>query len=246
MDYKPRFNTRKLEEEQVRLSKKIINRDAPDFSNIASIKTIAGCSQAIVGRKIISAIVVCDYSTLEILEKKYAIVKARIPYIPGFLGFRESPAVIEAYLKLTAEPDVLLVEGHGILHPRRFGFASQVGLSLSKQTIGVAKSLLIGESNEGNVYVDNELRGKEIVTREFARPIYISSGHLISLKTACEVVRNCNRPPHKLPEPLHIAGRYADKIREREMQGEAQRKEQKSKFAAESPQKKAAGMLFNF
>ncbi|HLD88630.1 MAG TPA: endonuclease V [Candidatus Nanoarchaeia archaeon] len=244
MDYKPRFNTKKLEEEQARLSRKIIAKDDIDFSQI---NTIAGFSQAFFGRKIISAVVICDAKTMDIVEKKYAIIESKIPYIPGFLGFRESPAIIEAYSKLSAEPDVIMIEGHGVLHPRKFGFASQAGLSLDKPSIGIAKSLLTGEVSEGDIFVDGELRGKELRTKEHANPLYISAGHLISLKTAVEIVKNCINPPHKLPEPLHIAGRYADKIREREVKNDSEN----SKFIAESPQKespqkKAAGMLFNF
>ena len=91
--------------------------------------------------------------------------------------------------------------------------ASQVGILLDTATIGVAKSLSLGEVKDKTIYVEKEARGYELVTREHARPIYISPGHKISLKTSLEVVKKCIRFPHKLPEPLHLAQKLGNRVK---------------------------------
>lgn len=204
------FNLKKMEAEQARLSRKLILKDSFEADKI---EKIAGVDQTFIKNTIISSIVICEYKTMKPIEKKYAVVKSKMPYIPGFLSYRESPAIIEAYHLLERDFDVLLVDGNGILHPRKFGMASHLGLALDKPTIGIAKNLLVGESKEGEIYVDGELRGVEIKTKEHANPLYVSPGHMISLKTAEEIVKKCIVAPHKMPEPLQLAHKYGDKIR---------------------------------
>lgn len=197
-----------LKKEQLKLAEKVITTDS--FENI---KTIGGADQAYIGNKVISAIVVCDYKNLEAIEEKHAVVDAKIPYKSGFLFYRDGPAVMEAFNKLENKPDVLIVEANGILHPRRIGMASHVGILLDIATIGVTKNLMLGEVREKTIYVEKEARGYELITKEHARPIYISPGNKISLKTSLEVVKNSLRQPHKLPEPLHLARKYGNKVR---------------------------------
>ena len=204
----------KLKEEQLKLAKKIILSDS---GNVKKLKTVAGAYQAYANNKIISAIAVCDYKSVEVIEKKHAAVDANIPYISGFLFYREGPAIIGAFNMLEHKPDVLIVKGNGILHPRRIGMASQVGILLDMATIGIAKNLMLGEVREKTIYVDKEAVGYKLVTREHAKPIYISPGHKISLKTSLEVIKNCMRFPHKLPEPLHLAHKCGNTVRERIM-----------------------------
>jgi len=204
----------KLKEEQLKLAKKVI---LSDTGNVKKLKTVAGADQTYVDRKLISTIVVCDYKSLEVIEEKHAVVDAKIPYISGFLFYREGPAIIEAFNMLERKPDVLIVKGNGILHPRRIGMASQVGILLDMATIGIAKNLMLGEVREKTIYVDKEAVGYKLVTREHAKPIYISPGHKISLKTSLEVIKNCMRFPHKLPEPLHLAHKCGNTVRERIM-----------------------------
>ncbi len=203
---------RELKEEQLKLAGKVSTVDS-----IKNIKTIAGADQSYVGNKVISAIAVCDYKSMGIIEKKYAIAEAKVPYKSGFLFYKDGPAVVEAFNMLENKPDVLIVKGNGILHPRRIGMASQVGILLDTATIGVAKRLMTGEVNKRTIYADKEARGYEIATREHSNPIYISPGHKISLKTSLEVIKNCMRFPHKLPEPLHLAHKYGNKIKEEMM-----------------------------
>ena len=198
----------KFKEEQLRLAKKVVVKDEFD-----EIKLVGGVDQSFKDNKIISAFIVCDYKTMEVVERKYAIVEASVPYIPGYLSYREAPAAVEAFLKLEKKPDIILVEAHGIAHPRKFGMASHVGLLLDKPTIGVAKKLLFGEVKNDKIVIGEEVRGFSLITKEHAKPIFISPGHKISLKTSLEIVKNCIRLPHKLPEPLYLAHRYANKIR---------------------------------
>lgn len=207
-----RFNVEKSKEEQKKLARKVITKD--DFDEI---NTVGGVDQAFFDNKIISAIVVCEYPTMKIVEQKYAVVDAKIPYIPGYLSYRESPAVVEAFNLLETKPDILMVDGHGITHPRKLGMASHIGLNLDIPTIGVAKKMLVGEVKDDKIYVDNELRGMLVRTREHAKPLIVSIGHRISLRTAIGVVEKTIMPPHKLPEPLHLAHRYADKIRKEQL-----------------------------
>ena len=171
----------KLKEEQLKLAKKVIINDS-----IKNIKTVAGADQSYAGNKVISAIAVCDYKSLKVIEEKHAVVEGKIAYKSGFLFYKDGPAVIEAFNKLENKPDVLILKGNGILHPRRIGMASQVGILLDTATIGVAKRLMLGKVMEKTIYVEKEARGYKLITREHAKPIYISPGHKVSLKTSLE------------------------------------------------------------
>jgi len=201
------LNVAKFKEEQLKLAKEVILKE--DFSKA---KLIGGCDQAFIDDDVISGVVVCD-KDMEIVEKKHAVLKAQIPYVPGFLFYREGPAIVGAFNKLEKKPDVLLVDGNGILHPLRVGMASQVGVVLDVPTIGVTKNLMCGDVKEGKVYFEKEIRGFELKTREYARPIYVSPGHKISLGKSLDIAKGSLRPPHKLPEPLHLAHRYVNEVR---------------------------------
>ena len=198
-----------LKKEQLKLAGKVSIVDS-----VKNIKTIAGADQAYANGKVISAIAVCDYKSMGFIENKNAVVEAKIPYKSGFLFYKDGPAIIEAFNKLENKPDVLIVEANGILHPRRIGMASHVGILLDTATIGVTKALMLGQMRGNTIYADKEARGYGLITKEHANPIYISPGHNISLKTSLEVIKKCIRLPHKLPEPLHLARKYANKIRE--------------------------------
>ena len=205
----------KLKGEQLKLAKKVVLKDS--FSELG---TIGGVDQAFHNDNVISAIVVCDCKTMEVKEKAYAILKTNIPYITGFLAYREGPAISEAYAKIQQKPDVMIFDGNGILHPRKCGLASHMGVILDQASIGVAKQLIAGELKNNKIYVGNEARAELVVTKEHSKPLYISPGHKISLKTSVEIVKNCMRYPHKLPEPLHHAHRYANEIRAKVLSNE--------------------------
>jgi deoxyribonuclease V len=199
-----------MKKEQLKLAKKISLKN--DFKEI---KLIAGVEQSFVNKKIISAIVVLNYETRKVVEQKYAIIDEKFPYLSGFLIYREGPAITEAYNKLENKPDLLIMEGSGVLHPRKIGLASHIGLLIDKPTIGITKSLLCGDKKESKIVFNGELLGEEVKTKEHGNPIYVSPGHKINLEKSVDIVKNCIKPPHKMPEPLHLAHRYADKLREK-------------------------------
>lgn len=200
------MNLEKLKKEQIKLAKKVKIKD--DFEKI---ELIAGCDQAFKEKDVFSVVVVLDKDMKEI-EKADAQVKAPIPYISGFLSYREAPAVVEAFTKLNQKPDLLMVDANGILHPRRIGMASHLGILLDVPTIGVAKNPYVGEVKGDKIYYNDKLRGVLVKTKTGSKPLYISPGHRISLKTAVEIVKKCLKDPHKLPEPLHLAHRYVKEL----------------------------------
>jgi len=135
--------------------------------------------------------------------------KVEYPYIPGLFFLRESGPILKTLALLQDENDndfdVLLIDGHGVLHPRKCGMASYIGYSIDKPTIGVAKSLLCGSVKSDHfVEYDETILGYEIKKRG-KRPTYISAGHKISLKKSIQIVENLTKDGERLPEPLKIA-----------------------------------------
>ncbi len=198
----------KLQKEQTELARKVILKDS-----FEKLETIGGVDQAFTDSKIISAIVVCDYRTMNIIEEQYAVTESKLKYVPGFRAYRELPAIVEAYNKLNVKPDVLIVGGHGVTHPRGLGIASHAGLVLDQATIGIANKLIVGEIENYKVVIDKKVKGAMISAKEKSNPIVVSPGHKISLKTSVEIVKNCIRPPHKLPEPLQLAHKLGNKVK---------------------------------
>jgi deoxyribonuclease V len=132
------------------------------------------------------------------------------------LSFREIPPAVACIRRLKLQPDVFLADGQGVAHPYRCGFASHLGLALGKPTIGVAKSRLIGKPTEVGEKVflveNGQIIGSVITTKESAKPVYVSVGHLISLRTAIKIVKHCVRN-NRIPEPLLLAHKIASEER---------------------------------
>ena len=179
--------------------------------DLKDIKKIAGFDVTYDGENAICAGVIVDADTFEIIESKTIVVKTPMNYVPGFLAFREGPPIVQAYYDFEYDPDVLIIGGHGIAHPRKCGLATYIGVELAKPTIGIAKSLLEGEVKDGDIILDGEVVGKEVITREHAKPLFVSQGNMIRLNTAVELIKKMIIPPHKMPEPLHIAHKLASK-----------------------------------
>ncbi|MBT7902252.1 endonuclease V [Candidatus Woesearchaeota archaeon] len=198
---------RELKKEQEKLAQKVIVQDT-----FEKIKLVAGINQAHFGEKIISAIVLMDIKTLKIIEKQYSIMETNTPYLPNYRAYREAPIIVETFNKLKQKPDLLLLEGNGILHPRRIGLASHIGILIDTPTIGISKTVTCGEILDNSVYIEKEARAKKIITKEHANPIFVSPGHKISLKTSIEIIKKIIQK-HKLPEPLHQAHNFATKIK---------------------------------
>ncbi len=170
--------------------------------------------------------VLLDFQTLEVIDQVFAAEKQEFPYIPGFLGFREAPALVHAFEKLTTKPDILLVDGHGISHPRGLGIASHIGALLDIPTIGVAKSILIGKpqdllddeaGSQTPLIWKNQTIGMLIRTKKRSNPLIISPGHRISLQTSIEIVLKTLRG-YRLPEPTRQAHLAANFFRKEQMQ----------------------------
>ena len=119
---------------------------------------------------------------------------------------------MEAFNQLDEEPDLLLVKGEGVLHPRRLGIASHLGLELNLATIGIQDSLTFGDLQDGKILIDGQVAGFEIKTKEFSNPLFISPGHNVSLETIKEIIPKTIIHPHKLPEPLHLAHKLGRKL----------------------------------
>ena len=204
------INLHELEEEQEKLGETAALEDAIDFE---LADRIAGCDVVFIDNKIIAAIVILD-KNMQIIEQQYTIKKTQFPYIPGFRAYRELPAIMECYNKLQEPFDVIFFDGHGIAHPRKCGIATHFGVVTQKPSIGVAQQLLAGEVNQGKIFMDGKIVGVELQTKEGSKPVYISPGNMISLKTTEELAKRLIIKPHKLPEPIVIARRYTNKIRE--------------------------------
>jgi deoxyribonuclease V len=163
-----------------------------------------------------AAVAVLRLTDLELVDSALARLPTSFPYVPGLLSFREVPAALEALRGLSVMPDLLLVDGQGIAHPRRLGIASHLGLLCDIPSIGVAKSRLIGEHGEvpdqrgaWTPLLDRrELIGAVLRTRPGVKPLYISSGHRVSLPTAIAYVMACVTR-YRLPETTRWAHRLA-------------------------------------
>jgi deoxyribonuclease V len=162
------------------------------------------------------AVVVLDYPGLRLVEARVIRGKVDFPYVPGLLSFREAPLLLRACQALEATPDLVLVDGQGIAHPRRIGLASHLGLFLDVPTIGCAKSRLCGshgipgtEPGEYAELVDgDEVIGVVLRTKVGTKPVYISIGHKIDLPAAIHWVLECCRG-YRLPEPTRLAHQAA-------------------------------------
>lgn len=165
-----------------------------------------------------AALVVVEYPSLRLVEHQVARIATTMPYIPGFLSFREIPALLAAWQQLEHHPDLLMVDGHGTAHPRRLGVASHFGLLVDVPAIGVAKKRLCGKFDtpdaEPGSFTPLIDKGQQLgwVLRSKMRcnPLFISPGHRISQDTALTWVQNCLRG-YRLPEPT----RWADAVASR-------------------------------
>lgn len=163
-----------------------------------------------------AAVAVLSFPDLQLCDQAIIIGPTTFPYIPGFLSFREVPPVLDALAQLTITPDLLLCDGQGFAHPRRFGLACHLGVLTNIPAIGVAKSRFIGQHEElaperGSwqpLLDQGEIVGAVVRSRTGVKPIYVSIGHRIDLTTAIDYVLQCT-PQYRLPETTRIADRLA-------------------------------------
>lgn len=163
-----------------------------------------------------AAVAVLGFPDLELRTHAVARRPTTFPYVPGYLSFREIPAVLDAWDSLEERPDLVLCDAHGYAHPRRCGLASHLGILLDVPTIGVAKSRLVGEHEEPGpekgewtpLVHDGETIGAVLRSRTDVKPVFVSVGHRVSLETAVELTLRC-APRYRLPETTRRAHRLA-------------------------------------
>jgi len=204
------INIESLKAEQLKLSKEITLKDSQDFTNI---ERIAAVENIIIKNQIISVVIVCD-KEFNIIEQQYFLDKLRFPYLNEFRAYRELPTMVEAINKLTESPDIVLIRGEGIMHPR-LGMASHLSLSVGIPVIGIADSIFDGSEVSGeDIVKDKKKVGRILQSKEKSNPLFINPGNKISIETSFNLIKNMIKLPHKLPEPLHLAHKYAKEVRE--------------------------------
>jgi len=167
-----------------------------------------------------AGVIVYRFPELEEVERRTARRTLCFPYVPGLLSFREGPVLLAAFAQLQVAPDVILIDGHGIAHPRRFGIACHLGLVLDTPTIGCAKSILVGDAVEPaaqagstSPLVDKGERvGVALRTRDGVRPIYVTIGHRVSLESAVGIVGQCV-DGFRIPKPTREADHWVGELR---------------------------------
>ncbi|MCM3537646.1 endonuclease V [Priestia endophytica] len=169
-------------------------------------------------------IVVVDYHTMKVIEKVHSYGEITVPYIPGFLAFRELPLIIKAAKKLKTAPTLYMFDGNGYLHYRHMGIATHASFFLKKPTIGVAKSYLkikeqdfaMPKQEAGaftDIMIDEEVYGRALRTTKGVKPIFVSCGNEIDLATSTEVVMNFINKESRLPIPVRLADLETHKVR---------------------------------
>jgi len=167
-----------------------------------------------------AAFLLFTYPGLTLLESASAKGRASFPYVPGFLTFREAPILLRAFSRLKTRPDLILIDGQGIAHPRFMGIAAHIGLILNLPAIGCAKSRLIGTHEElapdrGKtvpLLVGDRTAGMVLRTRAGVKPVYVSPGHKMNMETSVKIVLSLCRG-YRIPEPMRQAHMFVSKLR---------------------------------
>ena len=198
---------------QQRLRAEVIARDT-----LGEVVTVAGVDVGFEerGRITRAAVAVLSFPDLVVREQAIARRPTEFPYVPGLLSFREIPAVLDAMARLRRLPDLILCDGQGLAHPRRFGIACHLGVLTGLPTIGVAKSRLVGshaplgeaKGESVDLFDRGERVGVVLRTRRAVRPVYVSIGHRVSLATAVDYVLRCVTR-YRLPETTRMAHKLA-------------------------------------
>jgi deoxyribonuclease V len=178
------------------------------------------------GKLVTAGIIVLKYPELQVIEEKCIQMMVNFPYIPGLLSFREVPPLLKVWEQLKIKPDVVMVDGQGIAHPRRLGIATHFGLAIDTPTLGCAKSILYGIHDElsleaGSVVELIDPKNQEVIgtvlrSKNKTNPLIISPGHLMTHADAIEIIKECLRG-YRLPEPTRLAHEMVNKFRKGEV-----------------------------
>jgi deoxyribonuclease V len=199
----------------------MVREDVP--LRLADIDHIAGTDVSYLREEGIAVGVALSFSWpgLELLEERVCVAAVEFPYVPGLLSFRELPALLPALRSLAARPGLVMVDGQGVAHPRRFGLASHLGVALGLPTLGCAKSRLVGEHAEPGplrgdwtpLLLGGRTVGAVLRTRDGVKPLFVSAGHLIDLQSSVAAVLACGRG-YRLPEPQRLAHALTARLKE--------------------------------
>ncbi|MDP9870067.1 MULTISPECIES: endonuclease V [Streptosporangium] len=177
---------------------------------------VAGVDVAYDGQRLAAAVAVLDGATLEVVEQVTVGGRVAFDYVPGLLAFREVPALLEALGRLTAAPDLIVCDGYGLAHPRRFGLACHLGVLTGLPTIGVGKTAFVGSYPDPapergswtDLTLDGDVVGRVLRTRHGVKPVFVSVGHRVDLDTACHNVLALT-PHYRLPETTRVSDRLS-------------------------------------
>lgn len=212
--------------EAVRLQKELASQVQITIPFKQNIRYIAGidCAPSKDKNFYFAAAVIWDLEQQKLIEYHIARVELNFPYIPGLLSFREIPAILEVIKKIHQEPDIIMVDGHGIAHPRHFGIACHLGVILDYPTFGCGKSLLFGNYQEPGLLrgaitplltkTKSNIIGQVIRTKSKVKPVIVSIGHKIDLATATNLVLECSNK-YRLPEPIRLADKFVAEKKEK-------------------------------
>lgn len=192
---------------QDRWARLVVERPLP-----APPRLVAGCDVHLRGDLARATVVVLRFPELEVVETVHGEIAVHFPYVPGLLSWRELPPLLTALKQLTTRPDLLLADGQGLAHPRRFGLACHLGLATGLPTIGCAKSILRGDhaplpdakGATAPLVYRGQVVGTALRSKDRVKPLYISVGHLITLDEATDLTLRCCLK-HRLPEPTRLA-----------------------------------------
>jgi deoxyribonuclease V len=188
------------------------------------IRRVAGADVSVGrgDRRLVAGLVVLDFPSLEPVEARTRVSRVRFPYVPGLLSFRELPAIARLFAELRERPDLLILDGHGLAHPRRFGLACHAGVVLDVPTIGCAKTPFVGEWSEpgkpagchGPITLEGEEVGVVYRTRADVKVVFLSPGHRCDVPSILRVIpRLC--AGYRIPEPTRLAHQLVGRARAR-------------------------------
>ena len=215
------INPAEAKAEQEKLRQKILIQELPESPTMvagADISFNRGSDE------IYAAIVIVKLPELKVVGKSLVKDQTSFPYIPGLLAFREMPVLLKAWQQIPQKPDVLILDGHGLAHPRRMGIATHFGIEVNHPTIGCAKNVLTGNhgnlGNEKGNYTElmdqSEKVGLVLRSRTNVNPVYISPGHRVSFADTYDVVMSV-LTQYKLPRTTRLAHKWANKVRKGEV-----------------------------
>jgi len=198
----------KLEQEQLKLARQLELKDKIDFSLADNFGAV---DVTFIKNKILCCIIVCNRN-YEVIDKAYTFEKTKFPYIHGFRAYRELPAMISAFNQLNEKPDIVFIPAQGITHSK-LGLASHFSLATGIPAIGVSNSAVGCEIKGADIFKEDKKVGKVLISKLKSNPLYISPGNQISIETAYNLAEKSINPPHKNPEPLHLASKYSREVK---------------------------------